>query len=333
MGEVLSYPLTFVPLSLCHVDGSIHKSPKSAVLNYLESKIASNQPDRIDVTIIDAMFFLHLYSNLPLTFGGVAGYLLARILEVDGEVVHFIFDKWKSPSIKDSERDSRLTATESIPYEIKGANQKRPISWLSALRNSTFKESLMHFLVKIWRSDEHARLFNSKTLYVNCNDICYKFYTCSDSVICDEVPELYCTHEEADSRMFFHLGSIQSPSNVIIRTAGTDCLIIALACRLNYDTHIKVWIEVGTYSKNNQRYISIDDLHSHLGPDLCKALPTYHALTGSDYTASFSRRGKVKPLKILEKSTEYQSAFIALAEDSEIKETTLNKIEGFVCTI
>ena len=64
-----------------------------------------------------------------------------------------------------------LTATESIPYEIKGGNQKRPISWLSALRNSTFKESLMHFLIKIWRSDQHARLFNFKTLYVNCNDI------------------------------------------------------------------------------------------------------------------------------------------------------------------
>ena len=70
------------------------------------------------------MFFLHLYSNLPLTFGGVAGYLLIRILEVDGEVIHFIFDKWKSPSIKDGERESRLTATENIPYEIKGANQK-----------------------------------------------------------------------------------------------------------------------------------------------------------------------------------------------------------------
>ena len=66
---------------------------------------------------------------------------------------------------------------------------------------------------------------------------------------------------------------------------------------------------------------------------ICKALPIYHALTGSDYTASFSRRVKVKPLKILEKLTEYQSAFIALVEDAEIKEATLNKIEGFVCTI
>ena len=36
MGEVLSYPLTSIPLSLSHADGSIHKTPKSAILIHLE---------------------------------------------------------------------------------------------------------------------------------------------------------------------------------------------------------------------------------------------------------------------------------------------------------
>ena len=88
IGELLSYPLTSIPLSLSHVDRSIHKTPKSVILNYLESKIISTEPKRVDVTTVNA---LHL--NLPLTFGGLATYLLSRVLELDGFGVHFTFDK------------------------------------------------------------------------------------------------------------------------------------------------------------------------------------------------------------------------------------------------
>lgn len=42
-----------------------------------------------------------------------------------------------------------------------------------------------------------------------------------------EVLELFSTHEEADSRMLFHLTSVPDNSNVVIRTADTDCLVIA----------------------------------------------------------------------------------------------------------
>ena len=85
--------------------------------------------------------------------------------------------------------------------------------------------------------------------------------------------------------------------------------------------------------KKNICYINIDGLHSYLGKILCKSLPAYHAFTGLDYTASYTRRGKVKPFKISEKWTEYQSPFIELTGDSEIKETTLQKIEEFACVM
>ena len=41
LGEVLRFPLTPMPLSLCHVDGSMHKTHKSALLKSLESQIES----------------------------------------------------------------------------------------------------------------------------------------------------------------------------------------------------------------------------------------------------------------------------------------------------
>ena len=75
MAEVLRHPLTPVPLSLSHVDGTMLKPPKSALMKLLESKVKSTPPTSTNVTIIDAMFFMHLQVNLPDTFGGVAKYL------------------------------------------------------------------------------------------------------------------------------------------------------------------------------------------------------------------------------------------------------------------
>ena len=36
--EVLTYPLTTIPLSLCHIDGKMSKTTKSALMKELEIK-------------------------------------------------------------------------------------------------------------------------------------------------------------------------------------------------------------------------------------------------------------------------------------------------------
>ena len=40
---------------------------------------------------------------------------------------------------------------------------------------------------------------------------------------------LWYNHEETDTKILFHIGHLIAPNNVVIRTAGTDVLIIALA--------------------------------------------------------------------------------------------------------
>ena len=57
MNEVLSYPLTPVPLSLSHVDGSMQNTPKSKFMKYLESLAATDPPKTVDASIIDVTFF------------------------------------------------------------------------------------------------------------------------------------------------------------------------------------------------------------------------------------------------------------------------------------
>ena len=40
-----------------------------------------------------------------------------------------------------------------------------------------------------------------------------------------------------------------------------------------------------------------------------------HTSTGSDYTSTFSQKGKVRPIKLLEKDRDAQQAFANIAED------------------
>ena len=64
MGELLTYPLTPLSLSLCHAHGSLLHSLKAVLLHRLESKIVSSPSSSVDVTIVNAMFFINLQVHL-----------------------------------------------------------------------------------------------------------------------------------------------------------------------------------------------------------------------------------------------------------------------------
>ena len=59
--EVLRYSLTPLSLSLCHIDGCMQSTPKSALLNEIEPRVTYVLPEYIDVIIVDAMLF-YIYS-------------------------------------------------------------------------------------------------------------------------------------------------------------------------------------------------------------------------------------------------------------------------------
>ena len=311
------------------------KSPKSALMNHLESRIATNPPSSIDVQVIDAAFFLHLCSDLPQTFDGVARVILKKVLQSDGKIIHFVSDKWITPSIKDSERSGREASSGSAAnFGIIGGKQTRPSNWIAALRCNNFKSALIKFLISSWKNDSYSSMFEGKVLYANVEDTCYSFRSVLDKVVRKEELTLYSTHEEADSRMFFHVSSVQAPANVVVRTCDTDCLVIGIGCRSNLDSGLKIWIETGLQTKSTLRYISIDQICDDLGESLCRALPAYHAFTGCDYTSSFCRRGNVQPFKKLEKDAASQLAFSRLGkEDLENLDEVFPQLEQFASSM
>ena len=86
-------------------------------------------------------------------------------------------------------------------------------------------------------------------------------------MVCEEVIDRYCTHEEADTRMFYYLIHVSNPSNVVIRTTDTDCLVNALGNKHIYHPEVTIKLEVGVQSNNTQCFIYVNGLHTQLGEE------------------------------------------------------------------
>ena len=84
-----------------------------------------------------------------------------------------------------------------------------------------------------------------------------------------------------------------------MRTDDTDSLKIALGYKHFFNT-LEIWLEAGV------QVINVNKINSELSEILCKALPSYQALTGCDYTELFFKKGKILPFKLLQKDTDVQ---------------------------
>lgn len=171
--KVLTYPLTPVPLSLCHINRNICKTDKSILMKSLEQKIHSDEPDRVDIVIIDGFFLMHLMKELPVSIGNVAKKILQSVVKYNAETIAIVFDRYFKPSIKDYEHHLR-EQTESRTFKITGPEQVRPSDFSKELRNKNFKEALVGFLINFWSSDEAAPIIGQKTVFLNY-DLCYKY--------------------------------------------------------------------------------------------------------------------------------------------------------------
>ena len=333
LAVVFSYPLTPVPLTLAHVDGSMNKTNKSKLMHKLEEKVETSQPSSYDACAVDAMFLVRSLVNVPATFGEIAMVLLTRLLAF-AKRVDFVCDSYNSPTIKDSEHDLRGSDSTNAEYVISGPDQKRPKDFNSALKSAKFKTALLNFCVKEWHRIPYVEQIRDHTLFVGFGDKAYQYEVKNEEIKWEEVPSLACKHEEADTRLLWHVKHMCDTAtykNIIVRSSDTDVLVILLTHDHILSSHL--WLEVGVSHNNTQRYIDVSKLAQVLGPELCSALPGLHAFTGCDYTASFTRKGKVHPLALLEKEPRFRIAFANLGESPHISPSHLEDIEAFVCSM
>ena len=84
-----------------------------------------------------------------------------------------------------------------------------------------------------------------------------------------------------------------------------------------------IWYDCGLNSNNSRRYVDISLLARNVGQNLCTAIAGFHAFTGSDYTASFLNKGKVRALALMEKSVKFMTTFGKLGESSSVPPETI----------
>ena len=70
-----------------------------------------------------------------------------------------------------------------------------------------------------------------------------------------------------------------------------------------------------------------------MGKTFCQSLPGYHAFTGCDYTASFSRGGKVKALKMLGKNVKFQQMFYDIGVSPTITALMIVLFNEWTCLV
>ena len=314
--HIFTYPLTPVPLTMCHPDEILVKTNKDSLLAQLEERQTTSSPESIAACVIDGQYLLRVLPpiiSIPPHYGGLARSILSQAIAVRKTRQVFIaFDDYPQPSLKDAERARRVgTIEESQPYVITGPSQKRQKDLLKALESRSFKRELPVFLSREWQDNSYASVLGNceVVLDVPTGD-CFHYANVDGKVKSQCIPEKKSNHEEADTKIIRHAieaDKLAHKGNIVVRAHDTDVAVLLV----NHCWKIgrTVWMDVGTVSKKNRRFINITEIQKSLGPGVCRSLPAFHAFTGSDYTSAFVKKGKVRPFVKYLKNTDVQKAF------------------------
>ncbi len=326
---MMEYPLTPVPLTLADVTGAKHSTAKSALTRHIEKNVNHVAPESIDVYIVDAMYLIcTLLKDLPTTYGSLVEHILKKICIA--KRVDFVCDTYPSPSIKDEETQQR--GDDDVQIVIHGAKQKRPKDMTIALKSARFKKDLLSFITEEWRADKYSKIVKDSTVYINCNNECKKLEARNWKIICNDVQELRNSHAEGDTLVVLHanhVNSLHPTANVVVHANDTDVVVLLL-----YHMHhwtIDVHMDVGLNQDNSRRYIHISNLAESL-ERMALVLPALHAFTGSDYTAAFIRRGKLKLFDRVKGSQELQDHFCLFGSGIDVQEL-IPETEKLVCAM
>ncbi|XP_070198727.1 uncharacterized protein [Littorina saxatilis] len=94
---------------------------------------------------------------------------------------------------------------------------------------------------------------------------------------------------------------------------------------------IKLTVYLDTGSGKHRQLINLSELAESLGHDYCATLLGFYVYSGEDCTSAFKGKGKVGPLKKLEKNPKFHTAFRQLGDDWDVKLRVVKQLEEFTC--
>lgn len=337
--HVLSFPLGPLPLA---PQGTLCKTTKAKLLPLLESSTTAeaNEPSASSRTavILDGMAILQSLSSPGPTFGDLAASVLTSILSVHSAVnsaryrVDFVVDTYQAISIKSCERQSR-SLSGAVRMRITKCDQRCPRQWHKFMACSANKAELADFLAKEWKNEKYAPKLRGVILYVCYGSACDRLVSEDGHQIHhSRVPELTCTHEEADTRMFVHAKHASSQEGgraqtVVISSPDTDVAVIGIYQASSIHSYL-VWL---TGTKERKRYVSLTEVASNLGEEMVRALPGMHAFSGCDTTSCFKGKGKKRAFDLTRENDCHRLAMATLGDSLPCTDESLRQCEAFVC--
>ena len=144
-----------------------------------------------------------------------------------------------------------------------------------------------------------------------------------------ELPTIYSNQEETDTRvvLYLHYAATIGYKSAVVRTPDTDIFVILLFHAK--DTNLTVYLDTG--SGKHRQLINVSELAESLGEDYCATLLGYYVFSGEDCTSAFKGKGKLRPLKKLQKNPKFQTAFRQLGDDWVVQPLVIKQIEQFTC--
>ena len=100
---------------------------------------------------------------------------------------------------------------------------------------------------------------------------------------------------------------------------------------LHFASLLKINIHLDTGTGKNRQLIDITALTKSLSSDHATALMGLCTFTGDDCNSAFRGKGKVGPLKKLQKYPKFQKAFKDLGSDWKVKDEVYESLEEFTC--
>ena len=216
------------------------------------------------------------------------------------------------PTVKGDHSQTRGSSS-ALEVKINSPSTPVPKQWAKYISNPRNKINLCTFLTQALSELGRKKLPQGKCLVIGggCSDGESSLHIRRDHATVT-LRDLQANHEEADTRLLFHAKHASQPdSRIIIHSPDTDVLVLGisfydeLGCK-------ELWLRTG--SKDRLRYIPLYEISIKVGPKICKALPEFHALTGSDATSAFAGVGKKRAYNIFEDSEIHQESLSQLGQ-------------------
>ena len=323
----MKYPLSEVPLSIAHGDGSRRKTNKSAlfdvVLNATYSVTTNAVKEGIEVYILDLAAQIRSTINIPKTFEELALRIFKEISQ-RYDIVYVACDTYKSSSIKSPERRLR---GESNAFLIRSEKVQIPPNFQDFLSNGSNKERLFSMIEDTWI--KNRAMLNEREVYFAKDCSCVKITRDG----CFTIDELRTDHEEADTKVAYLISHA-------LRTYSNIREVCVRSCSGDIDIPV---ILIGIFGGCENAFITLDNgtgkyrkkieiTRCTLSRKQQKALVGFHAFTGNDYLSSFLRKSKKIWGSIVENDEELLDFFVSLGE-GQVNDALDLAAEKFVCRI